>query len=412
MSEWGPLCRFHLSSATRVTAGLTSLQLGVFVVFVALQPAEMRSLFLHGLAAGVATPEALSPARAGLGLWAFLASAAAARRFRPALQGWGLHLPVGTRSQWAGAVLGLASGLPQVSLLWVLGWVGAAFLGETQSWRSLVALPLVVFGAAGSWIAHKPRFPRACSCLAILLAVSASGPALIGALLLLVAAWARSAPAPAAARRRFRLAARLPVGQLVISLRALGWRAVPIYCPGVALASLSRVAVHNNVLPAAQVDLVGRLGASLAVTATVLLMATILVSRRPPWGWSRSLPWSAARRVAADSAALVLAASPFLVLVPFSRFDSGLSIACLLVFLAGRLPDRIRNSLRSQTRLGAWAWYEGFLLALLSSVLPLAGIALGLLVPFVLRASVRRERDLKVGLHLERRFDPAAESAA
>lgn len=329
------------------------------------------------------------------------------------MRGWQLHLPVGARAHWTGAVLGVASGLPHVSLLWILGWVGAGFLGEARSWLALVALPLVLFGAAGSWIADASRFSRVCSCLAVVLAASASGPALVGAFLLLATACARSAVAPAfVGRRRFRFDVRLPVGQLVMSLRALGPRAALACLPAVALVALTGVAVSNNELPAGQVDLVRRLGASLAVTATALLVATLLVSRRPPWAWSRSLPWSASRRVTTDSAFLVLAASPLLAFVPFGRMESGLSVVGLLVFLAARLPGQMRNPLRGQTRLGAWAWYEGSLLALLSSLLPFAGIALGLSAPLALRASARRERQINTGLFLERRFDPDAATAS
>jgi len=48
----------------------------------------------------------------------------------------------------------------------------------------------------------------------------------------------------------------------------------------------------------------------------------------------------------------------------------------------------------------------------LVSALPLTGIALGLLAPLALWASARRDRDQKVGLFLERRFDPAGEGTA
>ncbi len=153
-----------------------------------------------------------------------------------------------------------------------------------------------------------------------------------------------------------------------------------------------------------------RLGASLDVTATVLAVATLLSARRPPWAWSRSLPWSARRRVAADAVLLLLIASPLLIPLLYLPASSGLSVLALLVFLAVRLPGRMRNSLRGLTRLGAWTWIEALLAALLTSLQPLTALVLGLASPLVLEASARRERSLKAGLYLERRFDAAREA--
>ena len=135
-----------------------------------------------------------------------------------------------------------------------------------------------------------------------------------------------------------------------------------------------------------------RLGTSLAITATVLAMATLLNARRPSWAWSRSLPWSARRRVAADAGLLLLVASPLLIPTFYLRFPSGLSVFLLLAFLAVRLPGRMRNSLRGLTRLGAWTYIEALLAALLTSVQPMTALVLGLASPLVLEASARREK--------------------
>jgi len=246
------------------------------------------------------------------------------------------------------------------------------------------------------------------------LAAGAAGPALAGAVLLLLAGRARCGLAPVRRGQRLPQARGLPLpfGQLVVSLRALGPRAVLAWVPGGALVALTGVAISNNDLPADQVDLFRRLGASLGVTSAALLLATRLIARRPPWAWSRSLPWSSLRRTAADGALLALFASPFLVLVRSLRPGSGLAVSLLLLFLAARLPGRMRTPVQGKTKLGAWSWYESGLLALLVTIVPLAGIALGFLAPLALWASARRDRDQKVGLFLERRFDPAGEGTA
>ncbi len=205
------------------------------------------------------------------------------------------------------------------------------------------------------------------------------------------------------------LGLRLPTGQLILSLRALGLWITLVHVPAGLFAAPTGLAIHNNDFTPDESDLVLRLGTSLAITATVLAMATLLNARRPSWAWSRSLPWSARRRVAADAGLLLLVASPLLIPTFYLRFPSGLSVFLLLAFLAVRLPGRMRNSLRGLTRLGAWTYIEALLAALLTSVQPMTALVLGLASPLVLEASARREKSLKVGLYLERRFDGARE---
>ncbi|MCY4560035.1 MAG: hypothetical protein OXF79_27485, partial [Chloroflexi bacterium] len=103
-------------------------------------------------------------------------------------------------------------------------------------------------------------------------------------------------------------------------------------------------------------------------------------------------------------------ASPILIPVLYLRATSALSVLTLLVFLTVRLPGRMRNSLRGLTKLGVWTYIEALLAALLSSVQPMTALVLGLSSPLVLEASARRERSLKVGLYLERRFDAVRET--
>lgn len=408
--------RFHLASSIRVTLGLVTFQLVLMLVVTALQPPQARELLLKGLAAGIATPEAFSASRLGFALWAVVAAAAAARRLAPAHRGWHLHLPVDLRTRWSAGVLSVASTLPHVAVLWSLLWIGAIGLGEPASPRALVALPLVALAAAGTWTPAPGRV-RACAAVAVPLASSASLPGLAAAMALLALAyfqagrWSpRSTRVPSVPSSLRSLARRLPTGQLAFSLRALGLWTTLVHLPAALFAAPTGLALHNNEFTPDQSDLVLRLGASLGVTATVLAMATLLSARRPPWNWARSLPWSARQRVAADAVLLLMIASPLLIPALYLRASSGLAVLALLVFLAVRLPGRMRNSLRGLTRLGAWTYIEALLAALLASLQPLTALVLGLVSPLVLEASARRERSLKVGLFLERRFDAAPEA--
>ena len=408
--------RFHLASSIRITLGLVTFQLVLLLVVTALQPPQARELLLKGLATGIATPEAFSASRLGFALWAVVAAAAAARRLAPAQRGWHLHLPVDLRTRWAAGVLSVASTLPHLAVLWSLLWLGARLLGEPASFRTLLALPLVALAAAGTWTPASWRV-RACSAVAVPLAASAATPALAAATALLALAYfqagrwsTRSARVPSLPSSLRSLGRRLPTGQLVLSLRALGLWIALVHLPAVLFAAPTGLALHNNEFTPDQFELVLRLGTSLAIAATVLGTATLLNARRPPWAWSRSLPWSARRRVAADAVLLLLVASPLLIPAFYLRVSSGLSLFGLLVFLAVRLPGRMRNSLRGLTKLGAWTYIEALLAALLTALQPLIGLALALASPLFLEASARREQSLKVGLYLERRFDGAREA--
>ncbi len=412
----GASYRFHLSSGARVTLGLATFQLVLLLVLVALQPPAARELLLKGLAVGIATPEAFSAARLGFAVWAMVAAAAAARRLAPAHRGWQLHLPVGLRTRWAAGVLGVASTLAHLAVLWIVLWIGGRVLGEPASPRALVALPLVALAAAATWTPAPGRV-RACAAVAVPLAASASLPSLAAAMALLALAflqagrWSpRAARVPSVPTSLRSLGRRLPTGQLVFSLRALGLWITLAHLPAALFAAPTGLAIHNNEFTADQTELVLRLGASLAITATLLAVATLLSARRPPWAWSRSLPWSARRRVAADAVLLLLIASPLLIPLLYLPASSGLSVLALVVFLAVRLPGRIRNSLRGLTRLGAWSYIEALLAALLTSLQPLTALVLVLASPLALEASARHERSLKAGLFLERRFDAAREA--
>lgn len=412
----GASFRFHLSSSIRVTLGLATFQLVLLLAVTALQPPQARELLLKSLAAGIATPEAFSAARLGFVLWAVVAAAAAARRLAPAHRGWHLHLPVDLRTRWTAGMLSVASTLPHLAVLWSLFWVGARLLGEPAPFRTLLALPLVTLAAAGTWTPASGRV-RACSAVAVPLAASAATPALAAATALLALAyfqagrWSpRSARVPSLPSSLRLLGRRLPTGQLVLSLRALGLWIALVHLPAVLFAAPTGLALHNNEFTPDQSELVLRLGTSLAIAATVLGTATLLNARRPPWAWSRSLPWSAIQRVAADAVLLLLVASPLLIPAFYLSQSSGLSLLGLLVFLAVRLPGRMRNSLRGLTKLGAWTYIEVLLAALLTALQPLIGLALALASPLFLDSSARREWSLKVGLYLERRFDGAREA--
>ncbi len=412
----GASFRFHLSSSIRVTLGLATFQLVLLLVLAALQPPQARELLFKGLAAGTATPEAFSVVRLGFAFWAVIAAAAAARRLGSAHRGWQLHLPVGSRTRWAAGVLSVAATLAHLAVLWFLLWVGATLLGEPVSLRALAALPLVALAAAGVWT-PAPGRTRACAAAAAPLAASASLPGLAAAVALLALACfqagrgsSRSARVPPDSSFLRSLGRRLPTGQLVFSLRALGVWVAFVHLPAAVFAAPTGLAIRNNEFTPDQTELVVRLGASLGVTTTVLALATLLSARRPPWAWSRSLPWSARRRVAADAVLLLSIASPLLIPLLYLRASSGLAVLALLVFLAVRLPGRMRNSLRGLTRLGAWTWVEAMLAALLTSLQPIVALFLALASPLVLEASARRERSLKAALYLERRFHAARDA--
>ena len=400
------LWRFHLRSSTRVTWSLITFQLVVLAAIVWLQPPEVRSLLVRSAIRSIAEPGFLSWARLGFGAWALAAAAWSASRLEPALTGWNRHLPVDSRGQWTAAVLGVASGLPHLAILWTLCWVGAYLLGVPDfSAGSLVALPLVILGAASASTRPAATWARLLGGLATVLAASARPAALVAAGFLLACAYVRAGWwSPRKRRPRSSRGRRFPpFGQLLLSLRALGPLVWAIYPCGLPFVLVAGVALRNNVLSSQQSELVLRLGTSLAGTAAILAGATLLSRRRPYWVWARSLAWSSQRRTDTDSALLFLLCIPFLPFLYYFDAASGLSATLLLCYLSFRVAGWMRNSSTGLTRLGPWSYCEAGMAALLTSLEPLTGLGLAVALPFVRRLAGRREQDLKVSLFLERR---------
>ncbi len=115
----------------------------------------------------------------------------------------------------------------------------------------------------------------------------------------------------------------------MIAWRALGSRMIPATVAPLMLCGAAYLYRVNNHLTVAESAGVTRLAVSMALVVTLAAMADLLVVRRPPWPWARSLPAGSRARVLDDVITMAVPAVPTLLVA------LGLDRRALLVGLVG-----------------------------------------------------------------------------
>ncbi len=403
--------RFHLRVGARVgTRLLAPVLAGIFAVYYLFRPELVLLLAERLLKDGDALRRGLQ-----LTLLAGLAGALGVPRVTLGLSGWIRHLPAsarGHRLQAAAAVV--TAELPLLVPLAVL-----AFLlpmdknGAGAAWAAAVGIFAAAFFMALYLMpSRQPLWASGLGLAACILA--GSGEPLWLAVAALAAGWADRACGPfLSGRRPVRRLVPRPSGPtafgLRLSLRAVGWRMFgSLLLPALFLGWAALLLVNNDLAPGPARAAV-RLAAGGGLAGSLAAAAAILGRQRPPWPWSRSLPIGSGRRVLEDAAFLACpAAAALAAFVLFSPAPA--PISALLPYAVFRAAAAVRPSMATARSPIPALFLELLLAAVLTALVP-AGL---LLVPpaawLAWREAVRRERAVKMGRWLERRFAAGGDS--
>jgi len=402
--------RFPLRVGARVGLRLLAPVLaGVFAAYYLLRP-ELILLFADRLL------KSGDPLRLGLSMTIVsgLVGALIAPRVTLGLGGWIRHLPASARGQrWQAAAAILTAEAPILVPLILMAfllpdkngagpaWTAAAGLAASSSgmalyliparqplWASALLLGACILGGSGDPI----LLPAAA--VAAGLADRATGPFLSGRRAGRRPLRLGSGPAAFAFRLSLRAAGARLLGSLLVPALFLGWAVLFL---------------GNNPLAAGPARAAWRLAAGGGLAGALAEAASILAKRRPPWPWSRSLPLSARRRVAEDAVFLALPAVPALLAAAFLS-PASLPAAALLPYAALRAAAAARPSMDSPRSPIPALFLELMLAAVLAALLPAALILTPAAAALAWREAARRERAVKMGRWLERRFAAGGDS--
>jgi len=388
-----------------VVLSLGPVQLVALILALVLLPQPL--VFLEGAARGVVAGTAYPAAPLFLGALAVATTLFAARRLAPGARGWALQLPVAPRAHRRAFVLGLLACEAVPAGIWLGLCAGGLGLGEAPRFPFPLA-PLGVLPAAAYLAAPSSRgWTKAVALIALAAGSLGTWPGLLGAAACLVAVEAGSGALPLRDPRRRRLVfAEHPV----LAHAGVAWAALGRSLASTGVQAAFPVAgaflmAHNNTgLTAGETATIARAGCGLGAGLVVAGLAGALVSRRPPWAWSRSLPWSSRTRVALDAGFLALHALPAVAAAAVLSFRAAPAVAVLAGYLALRAAGAMRRSAASMTGLGWRMSAELTAAVIVLAWIPWSAWMFAAFAPLALLRAERRERALKVSLLRERHY--------
>lgn len=403
--------RFHLRVGARVGIRLLAPVLaGSFAAYFLLRP-ELVLLFAERL---LKDGDALRRG-VNLTLLAGLAGALVVPRVTLGLGGWIRHLPASARGHRLQAAAAVAMAeipilAPPAVLAFLLppgkNGVGAAWAAAVGLFASAFLMALYLMPV------RQPLWGSGLGLAACLLAGSGKPLGLAAAA---TAAWlADRACGPFLSGRR--AVRRLLPGLsgptsfgLRLSLRAVGWRMVGTLLFPALFLGWAALLLGNSDLASGPARAAVRLAAGGGLAGALAAAAAALGRRRPPWPWNRSLPIGSGRRVLEDAA--FLAGPAVAALAAFSLFSPAAApISALLPYAVLRAAAAVRPSMAT-ARSPIPALFLELMLAAAGAALVPAGLPLGLPAAWLAwRGAVRRERAVKMGRWLERRFAAGGDS--
>ena len=347
MKGFVALARFHRRSGARVALKLLVPWAALAVVVLGLQEDPARTIERLGASlAGPAGWIAVGGATLAVAWWSAPYAAAVDR-------GWLAHLPAGAATRRRARVAAMI--LAQAPIL-----VAVAILAGTRAVSDgalpLLWLPAAVLLAALAAYASELRRPRV----------------------------------PPAGLSLERLS--LPF-ELRVFWRAAGPRLSEAALAGAIPLGLAGLFVHNNALPAGLVRRGVTLGGGAAIASILATLAAVLVKRRPPWLWSRSLPIGSRRRVRADAFLLGMHALPACLGAALLEPVSAVALTGALPLLALRASASIRRPDAGRAT-GAQVLAEGAAVGAALALAPWLAIPALALVPAARRAAETRDRAL------------------
>ena len=305
--------------------------------------------------------------------------------------------PARTIDRLAASLAGLAGWIAVASACLAIAWWGAPYVtAADRGWLGHLPASSATRRAARVAAAVLMQAPILVAVVVLAAARVASGGAQpllwlpAAALLAGLAALVSELRRPPARRPGLPLE-RLPVPfELRVFWRAAGPRLGEAALAGAIPIALASLFVHNNTLPAGLVRRGVTLGGGAAVASILATLAAVLVRRRPPWLWSRSLPIGSRRRVRADAVLLGAHALPACAVAALLDPVGGVVLLGALPLLALRASGAVRRPHAGRAT-GSQVLAEGAAVAVVLALVPwLAIVSLGL-APVALRAAAAQD---------------------
>jgi hypothetical protein len=386
------LFRFHLAGGARVASRNAIATIGLIIIVLGSAPDPL--LWLRFLALGVAGSGAGSGPLVGLTLIALGLARDAVPRLTLGLGGWTRSLPVtGVHHR-----RGVTYALPIIQLPLAAAVAIAAVLVVTLyhvplSGPKLLGAPLALVAAGAAMVPARRSIVSGPLFVASALAASLGHWTTLAASIGFFAlADLIAGPVQFPARRIGVPAAPGGLRTFRFTWRAVGWRLLaPLPMPALALAA-AWFYTRNNELTAPDVGFVARLWSVIALALYTGAVADIVVSRRPPWPWLRSLPWSSTARTVDDAVAIgapgVVIALAAGIVDPRTAFVALATlppVAVMAVLL-------VHGARRRLTRTSGALLLIGIVLGTAAAYYPAVAVLALISTPLLVRAAARRDR--------------------
>ncbi|MDD8024880.1 MAG: hypothetical protein PHI34_00080 [Acidobacteriota bacterium] len=402
--------RFHLRVGVRIGLRLLApILAGLFAAYYLLRPELILLLLDHLLKRGGAFGRGLS-----LAVVNGLIGAVIAPRVTLGLGGWIRHLPAASRSQRGMAAVSIL--IAEIPIL--LPLAAAALLlpdknSPAQVWASVAGLFASAFFMALYLLpVRQPLWASGLTLAACILA--GSGRPLLMAAAAAAAFLADRATGPFLGRGRPKRRLIRPSSEpaffgFLLNLRAAGFSILWSLLPPALFFGWLVVFLANNPLAPGPIRAAVRLAAGGAAAGALAAAAASLGKHRPVWPWSRSLPIGSRKRVLQD--ALFLAVPGAAALAAFALYSpAALPAAGLLPYAAFRAAAAARPSMETPRSPIPGLVLELLLAAIMTALIPAAAGLLAVLAVPAWSIAARRERSLKTGLWLERRYSADGDS--
>ncbi len=390
----GAVAQFHLRVGARVALRALAPTAGFFLfIYYVLRP-EFSVFFVRVLL----FENGLLISGSTLTVIALLTAKVTTARVLLGATGWLRHLPLTSSGHRRLAVLGAAvAGAPVLLIMAFLIILASRNAGRSSLWL-VAGLPFLGLASSLFWTPVKNRLAaRSLAFLSCLLFGSGFAPLFAAGILSLAAADRAAGPLCRSGRLRLYVPRGKSPGLLhLISIRAVGWKFVPLYLVSFISLILSRLFVLNNRLSGPLATAAIRFGGTLSITLFLALLASVLAARRPPWPWYRSLPTSARLRIATDAVFLGVPCLSLAAVVVALNFAAGLPLLASLPVLAVRAAAVMRRSPELRTGPALVIMIEGSLVALILALAPWASLALLAAVFPALSYAARSEQKIKV----------------
>jgi hypothetical protein len=157
----------------------------------------------------------------------------------------------------------------------------------------------------------------------------------------------------------------------------------------VAFAHLYRV---NNALDRAGAASALVTASLLGITLTIAIASDLLLVRRPPWPWARSLPTSSLARVLDDAVAIGATALLALFLVAREDWRTSLVVLAATALIVAHASGAVRRGRGRTSRASGEIALVGVLVTTVNALRPWMSLVALALVPVALLAAARADR--------------------